>query len=104
MRQTRRGWPASWRPAASSAVLLVSTFLFVSFLLAAGLALTFYQEKWALSQTEASAINSLVYIISAVASPLFGFGVDVFGRNLLWVRRGEREMAVLRQGSSGRRW
>ena len=29
---------------------------------------------------------SLVYIISAGASPVFGFMVDRLGRNLLWVR------------------
>ncbi|EGD80621.1 major facilitator superfamily transporter domain-containing protein 1 [Salpingoeca rosetta] len=49
-----------------------------------GLALTFYQQKWGLIQSTASTINSLVYVISAVASPAFGYLVDKTGRNLSW--------------------
>lgn len=30
-------------------------------------------------------LNSLIYIVSAVASPLLGAGIDLFGRNLYWV-------------------
>eukprot|EP00043_Microstomoeca_roanoka_P016512 m.169229 g.169229 ORF g.169229 m.169229 type:complete len:357 (-) comp16473_c0_seq15:198-1268(-) len=49
-----------------------------------GLAVGFYQKKWRIPQTEAAAINSLVDVISAAASPVFGFLVDKFGRNLQW--------------------
>jgi MFS family permease len=30
-------------------------------------------------------VNSILYIVSAVASPLFGLLVDKTGRNILWV-------------------
>lgn len=33
----------------------------------------------------ANAVNSIVYVISAVASPFFGLLVDRVGRNILWV-------------------
>lgn len=35
--------------------------------------------------TQAGVVNSLVYIVSAVASPAFGAAIDLTGRNLNWV-------------------
>lgn len=50
-----------------------------------GLAQLFFQEKYLMAQQDASTVNSLVYLISAGASPVFGFLVDRVGRNILWV-------------------
>uniref|UniRef100_A0A671LLF3 Lysosomal dipeptide transporter MFSD1 n=1 Tax=Sinocyclocheilus anshuiensis TaxID=1608454 RepID=A0A671LLF3_9TELE len=50
-----------------------------------GLGQVFFIEKFAFTTVQARAINSIVYIISAPASPLLGFMVDRTGRNVLWV-------------------
>ncbi|XP_061493161.1 major facilitator superfamily domain-containing protein 1 isoform X2 [Rhineura floridana] len=50
-----------------------------------GLGKVFFIEKFRFSPQEASAINSIVYIISAPMSPVFGFLVDRVGRNVTWV-------------------
>lgn len=42
-------------------------------------------QKYDFIAEDANFINSLVYIISAVASPLFGFVIDKTGRNVFWV-------------------
>lgn len=42
-------------------------------------------EKYHLPPADANFVNSLVYIISAGASPLFGFVIDKTGRNVFWV-------------------
>ncbi|KAJ7995145.1 hypothetical protein DPEC_G00241530 [Dallia pectoralis] len=50
-----------------------------------GLGQVFFIEKFNFSPAEARAINSIVYIISAPASPVLGFMVDRIGRNVIWV-------------------
>ncbi|XP_048017137.1 major facilitator superfamily domain-containing protein 1 isoform X1 [Megalobrama amblycephala] len=50
-----------------------------------GLGQVFFIEKFSFTTVQARAINSVVYIISAPASPLLGFLVDKTGRNVLWV-------------------
>ncbi|XP_064009008.1 major facilitator superfamily domain-containing protein 1-like isoform X3 [Pogoniulus pusillus] len=45
----------------------------------------FFIEKFNFSPQEASAINSIVYIISAPMSPVFGLLVDKLGKNIIWV-------------------
>ncbi len=45
----------------------------------------FFERKFDFSPSNANAVNSIVYVISAVASPFFGFLVDKVGRNILWV-------------------
>ncbi|CAG5134655.1 unnamed protein product, partial [Candidula unifasciata] len=52
------------------------------------LGLVFFEMKFDLSPSSASAVNSLVYIISAVASPVFGFLIDKTGKNVFWVLLG----------------
>lgn len=42
-------------------------------------------QKYDFSPEDANYINSIVYIISAVASPLFGFIIDKTGRNVMWI-------------------
>ncbi|KAF1508023.1 Major facilitator superfamily domain-containing protein 1, partial [Eudyptula minor] len=50
-----------------------------------GLGKVFFIEKFKFSSEEASAINSIVYIISAPMSPVFGLLVDKLGKNIIWV-------------------
>ncbi|XP_074046928.1 lysosomal dipeptide transporter MFSD1 isoform X2 [Macrotis lagotis] len=50
-----------------------------------GLGKVFFMAKFKLSSQEASAINSIVYVISAPLSPIFGLMVDKVGRNIFWV-------------------
>ncbi|XP_004075414.1 major facilitator superfamily domain-containing protein 1 isoform X1 [Oryzias latipes] len=50
-----------------------------------GLGQVFFIEKFNFSPAEARAVNSIVYIISAPASPVLGFVVDKTGRNVVWV-------------------
>ncbi|XP_063298661.1 major facilitator superfamily domain-containing protein 1 isoform X1 [Pelobates fuscus] len=50
-----------------------------------GLGKVFFIEKFNFSPLQAGAINSVVYIISAPLSPLFGFMVDRIGKNIIWV-------------------
>nr|XP_021397379.1 major facilitator superfamily domain-containing protein 1 [Lonchura striata domestica] len=50
-----------------------------------GLGKVFFIEKFQFSPQEASAINSIVYIISAPMSPVFGLLVDKVGKNIIWV-------------------
>ncbi|KAM6933433.1 lysosomal dipeptide transporter MFSD1 [Xenentodon cancila] len=50
-----------------------------------GLGQVFFIEKFNFSPAEARAVNSIVYIISAPASPILGFIVDKTGRNVVWV-------------------
>ena len=49
------------------------------------LGLVFFEMKWDFDPSLANNVNSLVYIISAVASPVFGFLIDKSGRNIFWV-------------------
>ncbi|KAA0201581.1 hypothetical protein HAZT_HAZT003892 [Hyalella azteca] len=50
-----------------------------------GLSKVFFMYKYGLSSAKANTVSSIVYIISAFASPMFGFVVDKTGRNIMWV-------------------
>ncbi|GFS67912.1 major facilitator superfamily domain-containing protein 1 [Nephila pilipes] len=50
-----------------------------------GLGSVFFARKYGLDHDTANSVDSIVYLISAVASPVLGFMVDKVGRNLLWV-------------------
>ncbi|XP_057329368.1 major facilitator superfamily domain-containing protein 1-like [Microplitis mediator] len=45
----------------------------------------YFERKYQYDPVAANTVNSLVYSISAIASPLFGFVVDKTGKNVLWV-------------------
>lgn len=66
-------------------VFFVCVFYYVTVFPFIGLAVVFYEDKWLLSAATANLSNSLVYIISAVASPLLGLMVDFIGFNVFWV-------------------
>lgn len=45
----------------------------------------FFERKFDYTPEQANTVNSLVYLISVVASPLLGLVVDKTGRNVMWV-------------------
>lgn len=45
----------------------------------------FFERKFGFLPEDANTVNSIVYIISAFASPLLGLLVDKTGRNVMWV-------------------
>ncbi|CAL4250124.1 unnamed protein product, partial [Meganyctiphanes norvegica] len=50
-----------------------------------GLAKTFFMRKYGFDEANANGVSSLVYVISAFASPVLGAVVDLMGRNILMV-------------------
>uniref|UniRef100_A0A5F8HEC3 Lysosomal dipeptide transporter MFSD1 n=1 Tax=Monodelphis domestica TaxID=13616 RepID=A0A5F8HEC3_MONDO len=66
-------------------IFLICVWYYVAIFPFIGLGKLFFIEKYKLSPRTASAINSIVYVISAPMSPAFGFLVDKTGRNILWV-------------------
>ncbi|KAL7741008.1 hypothetical protein ACLKA6_013448 [Drosophila palustris] len=45
----------------------------------------FFISNFQMTPEQANNVNSIVYLISAIASPLFGFIIDRVGRNVSWV-------------------
>jgi nitrate/nitrite transporter NarK len=45
----------------------------------------FFERKFSFTPENANRVNSIVYIISAVASPALGLLVDKVGMNVFWV-------------------
>lgn len=45
----------------------------------------FFMRKFGFTPEDANTVNSIVYIVAGVASPIFGLIVDRTGRNVLWV-------------------
>ncbi|ROT67504.1 hypothetical protein C7M84_014409 [Penaeus vannamei] len=50
-----------------------------------GLAKVFFMRKFDFDEASANGVSSIVYVISAFASPILGYIVDRLGRNILWV-------------------
>jgi len=51
----------------------------------AGIGTLIFQQKDCNSELLCDVHCSLVYFISAVASPICGFGIDQLGRNIFWL-------------------
>ncbi|XP_040284090.1 major facilitator superfamily domain-containing protein 1 isoform X1 [Bufo bufo] len=66
-------------------IFLVCVCYYVAVFPFIGLGKVFFIEKFQFSPVQAGAINSVVYIISAPLSPVFGFMVDRVGKNIIWV-------------------
>lgn len=45
----------------------------------------FFERKYGYDPAAANTVNSLVYSISAIASPILGYLVDRTGKNVSWV-------------------
>ena len=56
-----------------------------SYLFAFSFKRVFFERKFDFSPSNANAVNSIVYVISAIVSPFFGLMVDRVGRNILCV-------------------
>jgi len=72
-------------PATTWLISIICVAYYVAVFPFVGLGLVFFEMKFGLSPASAGSVNSLVYIISAVASPLFGFLIDRIGKNVFWV-------------------
>ncbi|XP_075717667.1 lysosomal dipeptide transporter MFSD1 isoform X1 [Rhinoderma darwinii] len=66
-------------------IFLICVCYYVAVFPFIGLGKVFFIEKFKFSPLQAGAINSVVYIISAPLSPIFGFMVDRVGKNIIWV-------------------
>lgn len=45
----------------------------------------FFKRKYGFDDTASNGVASVVYTISAVLCPIFGFAIDKTGRNIIWV-------------------
>uniref|UniRef100_A0A9L0RCJ5 Lysosomal dipeptide transporter MFSD1 n=1 Tax=Equus caballus TaxID=9796 RepID=A0A9L0RCJ5_HORSE len=66
-------------------IFIICVSYYVACLFLSLFILVFFIEKFGFSSEAASAINSVVYVISAPMSPVFGLLVDKTGRNIVWV-------------------
>ncbi|XP_005078007.1 major facilitator superfamily domain-containing protein 1 isoform X1 [Mesocricetus auratus] len=66
-------------------VFLICVCYYVAVFPFIGLGKVFFIKKFGFSPQSASAINSIVYVISAPMSPVFGLMVDKTGKNVIWV-------------------
>ncbi|XP_071798921.1 lysosomal dipeptide transporter MFSD1-like [Asterias amurensis] len=69
-------------------IFFICVFYYVTVFPFIGIGLVFFEEKYELSAASAGIVNSLVYFISAGASPFFGLVVDKTGRNVFWITLG----------------
>ncbi|ERE90983.1 major facilitator superfamily domain-containing protein 1 [Cricetulus griseus] len=66
-------------------VFIICVCYYVAIFPFIGLGKVFFMEKFGFASQSASAINSVVYVISAPMSPVFGLLVDKTGKNIIWV-------------------
>lgn len=69
-------------------VFIVCVTYYVAIFPFIGLAVIFLVDKYGFTISQANVVNSLVYLISAGASPVLGFLVDKTGLNLFWLNLG----------------
>ncbi|CAH1780917.1 unnamed protein product [Owenia fusiformis] len=75
-----KDFPASfWLICVICVAYYVTVFPFI------GLGLVFFESKFGMEPGAAGAVNSIVYILSAVVSPICGLLVDKTGLNIFWV-------------------
>ncbi|XP_023246010.1 major facilitator superfamily domain-containing protein 1 isoform X2 [Copidosoma floridanum] len=71
--------PIFWLVAGICVSYYIAIFPFIS------LGKVYFIRKYAYDPATANKVTSLVYSISAIASPIFGILIDKSGRNVLWV-------------------
>lgn len=71
--------PPFWMVSIICVAYYVAIFPFIA------LGQNFFVDRFGLSPAEANTVDSLVYLIAAVSSPVFGFIIDKLGRNVTWV-------------------
>lgn len=71
------------------AVFWLLTLICVSYYMAIfpfiALGKLFFERKFDLPPQDANTVNSMVYLLSAIFSPIFGILIDKTGRNVMWV-------------------
>ena len=72
-------------PMAAWLIFLICVTYYVAVFPFIGLGLVYFQAKYSLDHAKANICNSLVYLISAGASPVLGILVDKTGRNIIWL-------------------
>ncbi|KAM7451827.1 Major facilitator superfamily domain-containing protein 1 [Porites harrisoni] len=72
-------------PATLWLIFIICVAYYVAIFPFIALGLAFFQAKFDISPQRAGAVNSVVFIISACASPFLGFMVDKVGKNVFWV-------------------
>jgi MFS family permease len=50
-----------------------------------GLGKDFFTSRFHMTNQQANNVNSIVYLLSGIASPLLGFLIDMVGKNVLWI-------------------
>ncbi|XP_034484091.1 major facilitator superfamily domain-containing protein 1 isoform X1 [Drosophila innubila] len=71
--------PPFWMVSIICVAYYVAIFPFIA------LGQKFFMDRFQYTPTEANNVDSLVYLIAAVSSPVFGFIIDKLGRNVTWV-------------------
>lgn len=71
--------PPFWMVSVICVAYYVAIFPFIA------LGQKFFVDRFHYTPAEANTVDSLVYLIAAVSSPVFGFIIDKVGRNVTWV-------------------
>lgn len=71
--------PPFWMVSVICVAYYVAIFPFIA------LGQKFFMDRFHYTEAEANNVDSLVYLIAAVSSPIFGMFIDFFGRNVTWV-------------------
>ncbi|XP_019850662.1 PREDICTED: major facilitator superfamily domain-containing protein 1-like [Amphimedon queenslandica] len=66
-------------------IFIVCVMYYVTVFPFIGVATVFLEDKYGMSPGVANIVNSIVYFMSALASPVFGIAVDRIGCNLFWL-------------------
>ena len=72
-------------PMSAWLIFLICVTYYVAVFPFIGLGLVYFQAKFSLDPALANICNSLVYLISAGASPVLGIMVDKTGKNIIWL-------------------
>ncbi|EDW73397.2 LOW QUALITY PROTEIN: uncharacterized protein Dwil_GK17524 [Drosophila willistoni] len=71
--------PPFWMVSIICVAYYVAIFPFIA------LGQKFFMDRFNYTEAQANTVDSLVYLIAAVSSPIFGFVIDKMGRNVTWI-------------------
>lgn len=75
-----KDFPVSfWLMCGSCVAYYVAIFPFI------GLGKVFFERKFDFTPDQSNTVNSIIYVVSGIFSPVFGIVIDKFGRNIFWV-------------------
>lgn len=64
---------------------MICVFYYVCIFPFVSIATVFFKHKYLFDDKQANGVDSVVYTISAVVCPIFGYLIDMTGRNIAWV-------------------